>query len=94
MTWKPTLTQLETIAEMIGARAPTAAMASAVGLSLDKFVMWRQRSLAAVRAEEARLAEAEMVPPKPAVAAVSPRVVADRVFERPEDAATELSGAA
>jgi hypothetical protein len=86
MTWKPTLAQLETIADMSHARAPVAAMASAVVLSPEAFIAWRRRSLAAVRAEEARHAK-----PEPVVAAVSPRVVADRAFER---AGEERRGAA
>jgi hypothetical protein len=91
MTWKPTLAQLETIADMSHARAPVAAMAAAVGLSPEAFIAWRRRSLAAVRAEEARHAKPEPIPPKPVVAAVSPRVVADRAFER---AGEERRGAA
>jgi hypothetical protein len=46
--------QIETLAEMANARMPAASMASAVGLSLDDFIAWRRRSLAAVAAEEAR----------------------------------------
>jgi len=46
--------QLEIIADMSNARLPPAAMAAAVGLSLDEFIAWRRRSLAAARAEEAR----------------------------------------
>jgi hypothetical protein len=89
--WRPTLAQLETIAEMAGARIPPAAMASAVGLSPEAFIAWRRRCLAAARAEEARHARPEPIPPKPVVAAVSPRVVADRAYER---AGEERRGAA
>ncbi len=90
--WKPTLGQLETIAEMAGAQATPDAMAAAVDLSLDEFIAWRRRSLAAARAEEERYANPEPIPePKPVAAAVSPRVVVDRAFER---AGEERRGAA
>jgi hypothetical protein len=86
MTWKPTLAQLETIADMSHARAPVAAMASAVGLSPEAFIAWRRRLLVAVRVEEAAEAPPYAMPDKPAVseAPAIPRIVADRVFERPE----------
>jgi hypothetical protein len=67
--WKPTLSQLDLIAEMIGARVPLAAMASAVGLSPEAFIAWRRRSLAIVRSEEiavqARYEVEPVRPPRP-----------------------------
>ena len=83
MNWRPTLAELETLADMACARLPPAAMAAAIGLSLDEFIAWRRRSLAASRAEEERHARpAPIPPPKPVVATpVSPRIVAERVFE-------------
>ncbi len=84
MNWKPSTRQLEIIADMSNARIPPAAMASAVGLSLDEFISGRRRSLAAARAEEARHAGPAPVPPTPvavAVAALSPKIVAERLFE-------------
>ena len=48
----------------------------------EAFVAWRRRSLAAARAEEERYAKPEPIPePKPVVAPVSPRIVAERLFE-------------
>jgi hypothetical protein len=84
MTWKPTLAQLETIADMSHARAPVAAMARAVGLSPEAFIDWRQRCMMALStAFEEAIANPE---PKPVVAApVSPRIVAERAFERPDE---------
>jgi hypothetical protein len=89
MTWRPTLKQLETIADMDTARLPPAAMAAAVGLSLDAFIGWRRRSMAAARAEDERYAKPDpILEPKPVVPApVSLRIVAERLFEG--DPATE-----
>jgi hypothetical protein len=56
-------------------------MAAAVGLSLDEFIAWRRRSVAAARAEEAKHARPAPIPPKPVVVAASPRIVAERLFE-------------
>jgi hypothetical protein len=70
MNWTPTLAQLEIIAEMDNARSPPAAMAAAVGLTLDEFIGWRRRSLAAARAEQERYAKPDPIPePKPVMAA-------------------------
>jgi len=52
---------IEIIADMSTARLSPAAMAAAVGLSLDDFIGWR-RSLAAARAEEERYAQPEPIP--------------------------------
>jgi hypothetical protein len=81
---------------MDNARLSPAAIAAAVGLTPEAFIAWRRRSLAAVLVEEAAAAACFAMPDKPAgsEAPASPRIVADRVFERPEDAATELSGTA
>jgi len=81
MNWKPTTRQLETLAELAIARAPVAVMAAALGLTPEAFVAWRRRSLAAARAEEERYKPEPIPEPKPVVAPVSPRIVAERLFE-------------
>jgi hypothetical protein len=60
-------------------------------LSLDDFIAWRRRSLAAVGAEEnAIAARYEAMAPEPVrPIPEGPRIVADRVFERPEAEAAE-----
>jgi hypothetical protein len=94
MNWRPTLKQLEIVAEMASARATPAVMAAAVGLSPDSFHEWRMGCLRATRAEEERYAKPEPIPePKPVAVAASPRIVAARLFESPEAEAAELSGA-
>jgi hypothetical protein len=65
MTWRPSIAQLCTIAEMHHARAPLERIAESVGVSVDDFKAWRQRCMNVVVAEYASPMQAP--PPKPGV---------------------------
>jgi hypothetical protein len=86
--WKPTLRELETIADMAGGGMPAERIAAAVGISPEVFTAWTSQ-LAAVRALDWRAVENLLYPPKP-VAVHSPppqrdpRIIAERVFEAAE----------
>jgi hypothetical protein len=60
--WKPTIAQLETIAEMSHAKVPVEAIARAVGLSPRAFLAWQARLANAAAREVAKPAPAVPVP--------------------------------
>jgi hypothetical protein len=85
--WKPTLRELETIADMAGGGMPAERIAAAVGISPEVFTAWTSQ-LAAVRALDWRAVENLLYPPKPAAvqspARRDPRIIAERIFESAE----------
>jgi len=86
MTWNPSTNQLESIAEMIVAKAPAAQIARAVGITPEEFCAWSQR-LAAARmfGMPVMPAKAAAKEPRPGsfaeVAALRSIIIADRLFE-------------
>ena len=84
MVWKPSTAQLETIAELTHARMGVARTAAAVGVTEAEFTAWVNRLVAS---REAPPVEVPFVirPPREREA----RLTADRVFDRPEQAAAE-----
>jgi hypothetical protein len=91
MNWRPTLSQLELIADMSHARLPPASMAAAVGLCETEFIGWRMACLKATRDEENAAQIRYAVEPAEPVRPIpeGPRIVADRMFEQPEEEAAE-----
>jgi hypothetical protein len=86
--FKPTLRQLETIAEMAHGGLPYERIASALGIPPEVFTVWISR-LAAARALDPVAVERLYFPPKPIVVQPpppqrDPRIVAERVFEAAE----------
>ena len=82
MTFRPTISQLETIAELSHARAPVADIAREPHITAHDFIEWRQAMMAAASDEAARLRRQEPVPlreppERPA------QMTAARLFEMP-----------
>jgi hypothetical protein len=81
MTFKPTISRLETISELTIARAPLESMARAVGVPVEDLVAWRQRCMNAA-ANEAALWDRPMPLREPPERRVP--MTAARLFEVPE----------
>jgi hypothetical protein len=76
--WKPTITQLCTIAELSHARAPVEAIAKAVRLSPRAFRAWQARLKTAAAAEAAKPAPG--APEEPPKASLTPAERFDTLF--------------
>ena len=79
MSWKPSIKQLETIADMATARLPSDKIAKKMlGTEVEAFVEWGLRTASAVEPPD--------LPPEaddwqPEQKHPSPKIVADRMFE-------------
>jgi hypothetical protein len=84
--FKPTLLQLETVAEMSYGGMSSKKIAAAVGISSSVFTLWVSR-LAAARALDPQAVEHLYFPPKPVAVQPppppqrDPRIIAERIFE-------------
>jgi hypothetical protein len=87
--FKPTLRQLETIAEMAHGGMRAERIASVLGISPVVYTAWTSR-LAAVRALDPEAVELLLFPPRPVAVAPppppphDPRIIAERYFEAAE----------
>jgi hypothetical protein len=78
MSWKPSIKQLETIADMANARLPSHKIAKMLDIELEAFVQWGLRTIGAVEPPD--------LPPEaddwqPEQKQPSPKIVAERLFE-------------
>jgi hypothetical protein len=62
MTWKPTVAQLCTIAELRHARAPVETIARELHITAEDFIAWRQAMMAAAADDAARLQRPDPMP--------------------------------
>ena len=87
--FKPTLRQLEIIADMSYGRMSSERIASALGISPMVFTAWVSR-LAAANALDPQAVDRLLYPPKPIAVAPppppphDPRIIAERFFEAAE----------
>jgi hypothetical protein len=83
MTWRPTVAQLCTIAELRHARAPIETIARELHIAAEDFIAWRQAMMAAASEEASRLQRPEPLPVAKVLVSkpVAARIVADRLFE-------------
>jgi hypothetical protein len=85
--WKPTLRQLETVADMSSGGMSSERIAAALEIPPGVFTAWSARLMAA-RALDWRAVENLLYPPKPAAvqspARRDPRIIAERIFESAE----------
>jgi len=84
MTWKPTFAQLEIIEQHGNAHMPLTSTAAALDVHPDTLRAWIAR-LTATRSVS-RYAPLPPRPVTPPPAPISPRVIADRVFEAADGA--------
>jgi hypothetical protein len=85
MTFEPTTRDLELIATMSQARAPSDKIAAVLGISEDAFAAWCQR-LALGRS----YVEPVSIPERPIRVPKSPRIVAERIFMDAKEAPAPL----
>ncbi len=84
MTWKPDRRQIDLIADHCAANMPLGATAAVLGVELEAFRAWIGK-LAATRFRGVPEPSAPMPPASPTLKGHRPdRVLADRLFERPE----------
>jgi hypothetical protein len=87
--WKPTLRELETIADMSSGGMSSERIASALGIPPEVFTAWVSRLMAA-SALDPQAVDRLLYPPKPVAAQPppparrDPRIIAERVFEAAE----------
>jgi hypothetical protein len=80
--WKPTLSQLETVADM--SSMPAERIAAAVGIAPEVYTRWVSRLAAAAALDDAAV-ELLLYPPRPVAIKApppphDPRIVAERMF--------------
>jgi hypothetical protein len=82
--FKPTLRQLETVADMSSGGMASERIAAALGISPEVFTAWNSR-LVAVRALDDTAVDRLLYPPNPRPPPPppphDPRIVAERIFE-------------
>ena len=77
MSWKPSIKQLEVIAEMATARLPSHKIAKMLGVDFEVFLAWGLRAASAVEQEPERQPVVISKTPEPKAS----RIVAERMFE-------------
>ena len=82
MNWRPTKSELETIADMATARLPSHKIAKMLGIEVEAFVEWGLRTSSAVEPPD--------LPPEaddwqPEQKKSSPKILAERLFETSRD---------
>ena len=88
MKFKPTLRELETVADMANAGMSSERIAAALGISLEVFTAWTSR-LRAANELDPQAVENLLYPPRPAAVQLpppprDPRIIAERYFEAAE----------
>ena len=81
MNWKPSKAELELIADAGFARVPAIRIATALGVTVEEFSAWARSLVAAREAPCAAMVPHPAPLPPLRQEKVTPRIVADRVFE-------------